>query len=448
MHAEFFFDPNANSVTVRDLGSTNGTFVNRERLGTPHILRPDDQVRIGQHLISVAYRDTDQVKHGTDTLPGTQPLTRDLLLESVDQHAVLLYEVSERLNTIIDLDTALREVASLMKVAMGADKCEVVLSERFGQLADLGFPTTIAKLALDKRSAVVIPDVQADAALGKSALLLRVRSALCVPVMSGDDIVALLYVYKSRPLSRPFDHRDLQLAVAISHQAALTIQRTRLLTRIKREQRVRQLLQRFLSPPEAEYLLQDYLKTGHLPEMAEQTLTVLFADMRDSTGLAERVGARRFGELLGRYYQDMTKVVFDHGGLLNKYLGDGLMAVFGATQIKTEPEARAVKTALAMMAQLDAMNRAEGEQIEIGVGLNTGPAMAGYLGTEERVEFTVLGDTVNVAQRLEVHARPNRIFIGPRTCEAIMDHFNVQLVGPIEVKGRSQPIEVFEVLRE
>ena len=224
VHAEFYYDPNVNSVIIRDLNSTNGTFVNRERLTEPRVLRPDDQARIGQHVISLSYREAD-AKPGADALPGTQPLTRDLLLESVDQHAVLLYEVAGRLNTIIDLDTALREVSNLMKVAMGADKCEVVLAERFGQLAELGFPTTIAELAIDKRSAVVIPDVQADAALGKSALLLRVRSALCVPVMSGEEVVALLYVYKSRPLSRPFDQRDLQLAVAISHQAALTVQR-------------------------------------------------------------------------------------------------------------------------------------------------------------------------------------------------------------------------------
>jgi adenylate cyclase len=447
LHAEFYYDPNDDKVTLRDLGSTNGTFVNRERIGQPYNLRVDDQVRIGQHLISIALRD-EEAKAVTDALPGTQPLTRDLLLESVDQHAVLLYEVAGRLNTIIDLDTALREVANLMKVAMGADKCEVVLSERFGQLADLGFPTSIARQALDQRSAIIIPDVQGDPALGKSALLLRIRSALCVPVMSGEDIVALLYVYKTRPLSRPFDQRDLQLAVAISHQAALTIQRTRLLTRVRKEQRIRQLLQRFLSPPEAEFLLQDYLKTGRLPELAEQNLTVVFTDIRDSTGMAERLGPRRFSEILTRYYQDMTKIVFDNGGLLNKYLGDGLMAVFGVGRQRPDAEQRAVRAALEMLAQLDAMSRDEGELIEIGVGVNTGPAMAGYLGTEERVEFTVLGDTVNVAQRLEAIARPNRVFVGPTTCEAILAHFNVKLVGPVEVRGRLQPIEVFEVLRE
>jgi adenylate cyclase len=388
----------------------------------------------------------------TDTLPGTQPLTRDLLLESLDHHAVLLYEVASRLNTVIDLDTALREVSDMMRVAMGADKCQVILAERFSQLHDLGFPVSIARLALDQRSAVIIPDAQADPQLGKSTLLMRIRSAMCVPVMSGEKVVALIYVYKTRPLARPFDQNDLQLAVAISHQAALTIQRTRLLEHVRKEQRIRQLLQRFLSPPEAEYLLQDYLQTGSLPPLSEKALTVVFADITDSTGLAERVGARRFSEILSRFYQQMTDVVFENGGLLNKYMGDGVMAVFGVTVNRPNPEERAVRSALEMLQRLESIQLAESEKIEMGIGVNTGAAMAGYVGTDERVEFTVLGDTVNVAQRLQVYARPNRVLVGPQTHQALgaqnaAGKFNLNPIGQLEIKGRVQTVEAYEVVR-
>jgi adenylate cyclase len=453
-HAEFVFDPTENSVTIRDVGSTNGTFVNRERINNPRRISSEDQVRIGQHVLTLAKRDT-QPRPGSesDSLPGTQPLTRDLLLESLDHHAVLLYEVSQRLNTVIDLDTALREVSDMMRVAMGADKCQVILAERFSQLHDLGFPVSIARLALDQRSAVIIPDAQADPQLGKSTLLMRIRSAMCVPVMSGEKVVALVYVYKTRPLARPFDQNDLQLAIAISHQAALTIQRTRLLEHVRKEQRIRQLLQRFLSPPEAEYLLQEYLQTGSLPPLAEKSLTVVFADISESTRLAERIGARRFSEILSRYYQQMTDTVFENGGLLNKYIGDGVMAVFGVTSQRPNPEERAVRSALDMLNRLESLAMAEGEPIEMGVGVNTGLAMAGYVGTDERVEFTVLGDTVNVAQRLQLNARPNRILVGPLTYQAITNghnagpKFNIASVGTLDVKGRAQGVEAFEVLR-
>jgi adenylate cyclase len=450
VHAELIYDQKANTVVVRDLSSTNGTFVNRERITQPRTLTPDDQIRIGQHIITLTKQDTAPKPGGQDSLSGTQPLTRDLLLESLDQHAVLLYEVAGRLNTIIDLETALREVSNLLRVALGADKCEVILSEKFGQLQELGFPTTIARLALDQRSAVVIPDLSAtqqDSGLGKSALLLRIRSVMCTPILSGEEIAGLIYVYKTRPLARPFDQRDLQLAVAISHQAALTIQRTRLLKRIRQEQRIRGLLQRFFAAPDAEVFLQDYLQTGRLPELSEQTLTVLFTDICDSTGLAERLGAWRFSKILSRYYQDMTGAVFEQGGLVNKYLGDGLMAVFGVTRNKPDPEERAVHAALEMLRRLEALSESEGEKIEIGIGVNTGPTIAGYLGTEERVEYTVLGDAVNVAQRLQEQARPNRVFIGAATRLAINGNFNFRAVGNVELRGRTQPIETFEVLR-
>lgn len=451
-HAEIMLDPTDQHIIISDAGSTNGTFVNRERLVQPRRVGPEDQVRIGQHVLTVTRRDTEPKLNSANTLPGTQPLTRDLLLESLDHHAVLMYEVSSRLNTVIDLETALREVSDLMRVAMGADKCQVILSERFSLLHDLGFPISIARMALDQRSAVIIPDAQADPQLGKSTLLMRIRSAMCVPVMSGEKVMALIYVYKTRPLARPFDQSDLQLAVAISHQASLTIQRTRLLEHVRKEQRIRQLLQRFLSPPEAEYLLQDYLKTGSLPSLSEKAVTVVFADLVDSTGLAERIGAKRFSEILSRYYQQMTDVVFEHGGLLNKYLGDGIMAVFGVTSQQPEAENRAIQASLEMLQRLESIRIAEGEHVDMGVGINSGMTMAGYVGTDERVEFTVLGDVVNVANRLQALARPNRVVIGPHTFEQVTEKaeshgYRLQSIGQVEVRGRIQAIEAFEVLR-
>lgn len=281
---------------------------------------------------------------------------------------------------------------------------------------------------------------------------MRIRSAMCVPVMSGEKVMALIYVYKTRPLARPFDQSDLQLAVAISHQAALTIQRTRLLESVRKEQRVRQLLQRFLSPPEAEYLLQDYLKTGALPSLSEKAVTVVFADLVDSTGLAERIGARRFSEILSRYYQQMTDVVFEHGGLLNKYLGDGIMAVFGVTSQQPEAENRAVLAGIDMLQRIESIRMVENEKVDMGIGINSGMTMAGYVGTDERVEFTVLGDAVNVANRLQGLARPNRIIIGPKTHELVTgkaenNGYRLQSIGQVEVRGRLQAIEAFEVLR-
>jgi diguanylate cyclase (GGDEF)-like protein len=235
LHAEVDCDPDADSLTIRDLGSTNGTYVNRERLNGPQVLHLDDQIRIGQHTLTVGRRENVDSRAKTARLPGTQPLTRDLVLEAVDQHAVVLYEVAMRLNTIIDLETALKEVSSLARTTMGADRYEIIPANRFDRLSEVGFPVSIAQEAIDRRAVVFIPDLSAEmnTQIGTGALL-HIRSVLCVPGLAGDEVVALTYAYRTNPASKPFDQQDIQLAVAVSHQAALTIQRSLLLEKAQR----------------------------------------------------------------------------------------------------------------------------------------------------------------------------------------------------------------------
>jgi len=260
--------------------------------------------------------------------------------------------------------------------------------------------------------------------------------------------LGLIYAYKNTPDALPFNDTDLRLAVAISHQAALTIQRVLLLERYQKEQEARILLQRFLSPPEAESIMKEYVQSGELPGLTEQRLTVLVIDIVDSTSLAERIGAKQFGELLSDWYQQMTTIIFQHGGVLDKYIGDGLMAVFGMNATYPLPEADAIRAGLEMLQSITAMNETRDEILSVGVAVNSGMVVAGYVGTDERVEFTVLGDAVNVAFRLEPLARPNRLVVGPGTAAAVTGLFEMQRVGAIELKGRTKPVQAHEVLRE
>jgi adenylate cyclase len=254
-------------------------------------------------------------------------------------------------------------------------------------------------------------------------------------------------MYKTVPSERPFDQQDVQLAVAISHQTALTLQRMKLLERVSEEQRIRQVLQRFVSPTEVEYIMQSYLVAGTLPGLAERRVSVLFADIADSTSLAERLGPKKFGDILTRYYEQMTDIVFDHGGLIDKYLGDGIMAVFGMTASAAQHEESATRAGLVMLSSLETQDKEISDLIKIGVGINTGDVVAGYVGTRERVELTVLGDTVNVAAGLQSIARPNRLLVGPATQAAIVGLFNTHRVGSITVKGRINEVQAYEVLR-
>jgi diguanylate cyclase (GGDEF)-like protein len=231
LHAEIEYNVTENSLVLRDQGSTNGTFVNRERVTEAVRLRPDDQIRIGQHRLLLAHRD-QRAPANTARLAGTQPLTRDLVLHSVDQHALVLYEVANRLNTIMDLDTALAEASRLTQTGMAAARCEVVPVYRFEKLGQLDIPAEVVHQAVDQRSVLSIADLATDQRYPRApGARTDIHSVLCVPGTIGDEVMVLTYAYRAGAGTKPFEERDVHLAVAISHQAALTIQRSLLLER-------------------------------------------------------------------------------------------------------------------------------------------------------------------------------------------------------------------------
>ncbi|MQC26278.1 MAG: FHA domain-containing protein [Chloroflexi bacterium] len=448
LHAQLHLDDKTNSITIRDLGSRNGTFINRRRLTAKHDFRlaPNDVVRIGMYEILLSIREEPGEEAELDA-SGFQPFSRELLLESFDNHAVLLYEVIQQLNNVLDVDVALKEVSRLLRLTLGADKCRVILAEDFNRIMELGFPTSIADFAIENRTTVLLPSrgPESKQLMSESARTLRVHTVLCVPVVSADKVIALIYMYKTRSDTRHFSRRDMQLAVAVGHLAALTIERVSLIERVREEQRVRQLLQRFVAPTEAEFLLRTYLDSGSLPVLQELQCTVMFADIAQSSRLAESLGPRPFGELLNRYFQDVTNIIFQYGGLIDKYLGDGFMAVFGMSGKQKNPEQNAVAAGLEIIKLLEARYREPDKHIVIGIGINTGMVVAGYVSTKERVELSVLGDAVNVAAGLESMARPNRILLGPLTTDAVKDSYSLELLGEQTIKGRTQPLLVHEV---
>lgn len=220
-------------AVIQDAGSTNGTYVNQKLLVEPHDLTTGDQIRIGHHLIGVTRRDIGKPQEQVDSSLVTQPLTPEFLLESFDQNAVLIYQVANHLSTVLDIDKALHEIAIFLKTAIGADKCHILLADQFGEIKKLGYSESIARIAIEQLSLVVFPDPQTFAFPSDSALFLRIRSALCIPILNEQEAVALVYAYKTDPASRPFDQKDIQLGVAVSLQVALAIQRTQILEKAR-----------------------------------------------------------------------------------------------------------------------------------------------------------------------------------------------------------------------
>jgi len=229
----------------------------------------------------------------------------------------------------------------------------------------------------------------------------------------------------------------------------MVIEQSALNERIREEERMRNRLQRFHSPQVIEMILKGGEETiDDIMESKELIATILFADIVGFTRLSETMPPREINIILNRYFSRMTDIVFSHGGTLDKYIGDGLMAVFGAPMEKEDDAERAVGTALEIRRQLTAMMKTTSadRRFDIRVGLNTGRVVAGNIGSPKRMEYTVIGDPVNVASRLESIAKPNQIIIGEETFGFVKNKFKIQEVGTRKVKGKSSGIMVYEVL--
>ncbi|MGA7194300.1 MAG: adenylate/guanylate cyclase domain-containing protein [Anaerolineales bacterium] len=423
-HAEMFYDSITEMVTINDLKSSNGTYVNRKKVTRLSRLQNGDVIRIGQtemRLTKISNVPTDQ-----KGISGTHLFTHELVLEAIDEHPIPLNEITEQLNTVVDTDSAISLIIDLIKRSMGVDVCEITLAQNFN------------KINMEDADNLMVRAIR-NSSVEASPL------ALCVPVISGGRPFALIYLEKNRPDAHPFDQREMQLAVGISHQMALALQRIELLERIRKEGQVKQLLLRFVSPIEAEDVLKDYLKTGNLPDLAEKKVTVLFVEIADSTGLAERIGPQKFSSFLNVFYQYATQVVFKNGGMV-KYLGDGVLVVFMEAKDKLGPEERAAMVAKEMIEFVKRANPPEPDQPwVVGVAINTGKAMVGYVGTQERAEFNVMGNLIKMTYRMQEYAIPNRIFVGASTAEAIRHNYLVQKTGSLAMKGSDQPIQVYEI---
>ncbi len=227
-------------------------------------------------------------------------------------------------------------------------------------------------------------------------------------------------------LTKPFDNVELRAKV--------------------REYFVRRRLKQFVSAPVLQQLQND---PSHLTPR-KQTATVLFADIRGFTRLTEKHDPQEWAQFLSEnYFSPLGEIIFQNDGTLDKHIGDGIMAIYGAPIAGENDELNAVRSALAMRALMDDLNaRQEASyQLPIGIGIHTGEVVVGMFGSARKREYTALGHTVNVAARLEQHAAPDQILISPQTYAIVKDHVEVESLAPLAIRGLVDELQVYNVVR-
>jgi adenylate cyclase len=321
--------------------------------------------------------------------------------------------------------------------------------DRRGEKASSDIPQSIARMAVDDKVAVLSDDAGEDQRFtGQSVVLQKVRSAMCVPLIGSENrVLGVLYVDNFS--MKRFGESDLDFLIAFAGIAAVAIENGQLAERIKFEALARSNFERFFTPHLAARIANspDAVKLGG----DKRHVAVLFSDIRGFTALSETMNADSMAKLLTEYFTEMVECVFRHGGTLDKFIGDAVMAQWGAPIGERDDCDRAMQAALDMMEELERLNarwQAEGRPtLQIGIGLNVGDVFAGNIGSDRRLEYTVIGDPVNVSSRLCGAAGPGEILLSDTFKQELGSPPPMEPLPPMELKGKSQPLPVFRVKR-
>ncbi len=464
-HAQILSDENG--LTVHDLGSSNGTFVNGNKIDIAPIV-PGDVIAFGK----VSFRlegEAPKVQTAATAITGPTIVRQRAMLdgevpdlgagEKSRRKLATLLEVSKGLGWAADTDALLAKIAGYAYQILEVDRVAIILVDERGNLQPKyardrkgtntagEIPRSIARRALDDKVAILTDNAGEDARFtGQSIVMQQVRSAVCVPLMGSEGrALGVLYV-DSVGSEHRFDEDDLDFCVAFAGIAAVAIENGEFIQRIQQQVIARSNFERFFAPQVAQRIADSSeIRLGG----DRRPVAVLFSDIRGFTALAESMRPEDTASLLTEYFTEMVDCVFSHDGTLDKFMGDALMAHWGAPIGGDHDADNAVAAAIDMMKALDGLNahwRTSGRpELNVGIGLNYGEAFAGNIGSERRLEFTVIGDTVNTAYRLCSAADAGEILITDDLRRALKTLPSLTESPPMELKNKAQPVTIYRV---
>ncbi|HEY3359355.1 MAG TPA: adenylate/guanylate cyclase domain-containing protein [Polyangia bacterium] len=480
-HAQVLRTPEGR-FRLRDLGSLNGTYVRNERI-SDYLLADGDEITLGAtRLIFVDATVTDQVLQRVTIKPGVteshirqriaaQPSIEFLPEREIEDLSVLrrdyeklriAHELNRSVGTELDLDALLPKILDKAFELLPADRGVVLLLDhkngelkprfvktRDGKAEDIVISNSIISEVARERSAVLSSDATMDSRFSgaHSIIMQGIRSTMCVPLLSGDELLGIMHL-DSQIATNAFTEKDLQIFTGIANQAALQIQNARMAKKIEDEAKTRAQFQRLLSPNLVEQVVSGKLQLEKGGELRD--VTILYADIRGFTAMSEGAAPADIVAMLNEYFEVMVEVLFRMNGTLDKYVGDEIMALFGAPLGMPDAPLSAVKCAVEMQRVLGEFNRtrrAENlEPIKIGIGINTGPVVAGAIGSTRTLQYTAIGDPVNVASRLCNLAKAGDIIVSETTMSTIRDKVEAIALPAVKVKNRIEELRIFNVI--
>lgn len=489
---------------AEDLGSTNGTLLNQVRLKSIQRLEAGDVLQIGNTLLFIERASGTQGVSAS--APATAPAEVKTILRSAEElqqqwmdgdekkdpystehiaNARLKYivEIAKGLSSAESIEAifsqvqaiVFRELRSVERLALlidvtgsgelklfkAAARKQASESSRDDSKTRILRPTsaplelsrgqwisrTICQKVFAERVAIKSIDAQTDKRFeGERSILFKgITGVLAVPLWDEKKVVGVLYADARLGLSHldPSEDQDLSFFSTIANLVASSVQRWLLTQKLQKEGQIRQRLERYHSPAVVQQLISVGAKDNFKP--VEADISVLFADIVGFTALSERLSPTQIAQLLNLFFEEMMQSLFATGGTLDKFIGDCIMAFFGAPESQGDHADRAVTAAKGMLKRLQELNLANTwpQPLQLRIAINSGRAVVGDVGSSQRVDYTVLGATVNLASRLEAVCRPDECVISEDTYRRLKFKQGFYPLGERNFKGIDRPILVY-----
>jgi class 3 adenylate cyclase len=383
---------------------------------------------------------------------------KTLARETLDKYKEvnLLYNISQKITACLDLkevaklviDEARRLISadsgSLMLVNKETGNFEVIAAfgQKYGTKAPIKMGQGIAGNVVLTGRGEIINEVNSDPRFVKGHN--RINSLICVPLQIHEQAIGVINISSEEPFN--YTAADLKLFTALASQAASAIENAILHENKLKQERIKSHLERYVNSQLVEAILLNERGDISLAP-AKRDITILFSDIRNFTSKCEELEPEKIVEYLNEYFTHMVEVIFSHGGTVNKFVGDMIVAMFGAPSTLVDSERRAIETAIEMQNRI--------KQIPVpwirnnfitGIGISSGEVIVGNVGSPQHMDYTAIGDKVNIASRLQSIAKGEQILVSRSIYDATKHLFEFKEIGKVKVKGKKEAIEVFEVI--
>ena len=451
---------------LRDLGSKNGTFVNGIKTEKAH-LKNGDTIIIGPYELKFIESKEESVSAKDDNI-GSFTIVKDIkelenywekpkAKQSVLQ---LLIQYAKKLLECNSIASILDSTSDFILKHLNPDRVFIFLNED-GKLElkhkkglssvddDCISKSILDKVVKDKVSILSI-DTMSDSRFSssESILILGIKSAIAVPMFYEKNIFGVIYLDRIKN-KKSFNEEELDFSSVISNYMSSAIQQFYLREKLEEEKSLRHRLERYHSPAVVNKILESK-KQEDLFKFSKDYVSVMFLDIVKFTRLTETLDPIDVGKLLNTFFGEITDIIFEYEGTLDKYIGDAIMAVFG-TPFKIEnPEEKSVRASLKILEKIKELNNKNNlPEVKVRIGINAGPVISGNFGSLRRVDFSSVGITVNIASRLEEFvAKADEIVVSSTVYNKTKKKFQYEFLGEQSLKGVSKKIKAYKVLGE